>query len=205
MSVCAQSCPTLCDPKDSSPPCFSVHGIFQPRILEWVAISLSKRSSWPRDWTHISCVLHCTILEVPKRYYKMNTLKAFDNITIITMHVIESPSIWLTQLVGKYCLWSFSNNPLFGGWLKVNINFVYRIGKDLNMIIFSAGKSVTGHSYKLTVGCKLTNFSEKLPPRFRSSASQHFWGGISLPLYFFDELSICPFFLRLVTFLITEM
>ena len=35
----AQSCPTLCDPMDRSPPGFSVHGILQARILEWVAIS----------------------------------------------------------------------------------------------------------------------------------------------------------------------
>ena len=34
----------------------SVHGIFQARILEWVAISFSKGSSWPRDWTRISCI-----------------------------------------------------------------------------------------------------------------------------------------------------
>ena len=33
-----------------------VHGIFQARILEWVAISHSRGSSWPRDWIRISCV-----------------------------------------------------------------------------------------------------------------------------------------------------
>ena len=36
-----QSCPTLCDPMDSSPPGSPVHGILQARTLEWVAISLS--------------------------------------------------------------------------------------------------------------------------------------------------------------------
>ena len=36
-----QLCPTLCDPVDSSPPGSSVHGIFQARILEWVAIAFS--------------------------------------------------------------------------------------------------------------------------------------------------------------------
>ena len=36
-----QSCPTLCDPIDGSPPGSSVHGILQARILEWVAVSLS--------------------------------------------------------------------------------------------------------------------------------------------------------------------
>ena len=37
-----QSCPTLCDPMDCSPPGFSVHGILQARTLEWVAISFSS-------------------------------------------------------------------------------------------------------------------------------------------------------------------
>ena len=45
----AQSCPTLCDPVDCSPPGFSVHGILQARILEWVAISFSRGSSWTMD------------------------------------------------------------------------------------------------------------------------------------------------------------
>ena len=35
-----QLCPTLCDPIDSSPPGSSIHGIFQARVLEWVAIAL---------------------------------------------------------------------------------------------------------------------------------------------------------------------
>ena len=51
-----QSCPTLCDPMDCSPPGSSVHGILQARILEWVAMPSSRRSSQPRDWNHISYV-----------------------------------------------------------------------------------------------------------------------------------------------------
>ena len=51
-----QSCLTLCDPMDCSPPGSSVHGILQARILEWVAISYSRGSSWPRDWTWVSCI-----------------------------------------------------------------------------------------------------------------------------------------------------
>ena len=45
IELAAQSCPTLCDPVDCSPPGSSVHGIFQARILEWVAISSSRGSS----------------------------------------------------------------------------------------------------------------------------------------------------------------
>ena len=51
----AKSCPTLCDPIDCSPPVSSVHGIFQARILEWIAISFSRESSQPRDQTHVPC------------------------------------------------------------------------------------------------------------------------------------------------------
>ena len=43
----AQSCLTLCDPMDCTPPGFSVHGILQARILEWVAISFSRGPSNP--------------------------------------------------------------------------------------------------------------------------------------------------------------
>ena len=52
--ACAQSCPTLCDPTDYSLPGSSVHRISQARILERVAISFSRGSSWPRDPTRIS-------------------------------------------------------------------------------------------------------------------------------------------------------
>ena len=52
-----QSCLTLCDPMDCSPPGSSVHEILQGRILEWVAMTSSKGSSWPRDRTHVS-LLH---------------------------------------------------------------------------------------------------------------------------------------------------
>jgi len=47
----AQSCLTLCDPMD-----YSVHGILQARILEWVAFPFSRGSSQPRDRTQVSSV-----------------------------------------------------------------------------------------------------------------------------------------------------
>ena len=53
-----KSCPTLCDPIDSSlaDRGSSVHGISQARLLAWVAISFSRGSFQPRDRTHISCI-----------------------------------------------------------------------------------------------------------------------------------------------------
>ena len=62
--VHAQLCLTLCNPMDCSPPGSSVHGTLQARIVEWVAISFSGGSSWPRDGTHIpwvSCISRCIL------------------------------------------------------------------------------------------------------------------------------------------------
>ena len=46
-----QSCLTLCNPMD-----YTVHGILQARILEWVAVPFSRGSSQPRDWTQVFCI-----------------------------------------------------------------------------------------------------------------------------------------------------
>ena len=51
-----QSCPTLCDPMDCSPPGSSAHVIFQVKILECIAMPSSRGSSQPRYQTHISYV-----------------------------------------------------------------------------------------------------------------------------------------------------
>ena len=71
MSKIVQSCPTLCDPMDYSPLGSSVHGIFQEGILEWVAISFSRRSSRPRDWTRVSCIVgrHFTVWATREVHY----------------------------------------------------------------------------------------------------------------------------------------
>ena len=53
-ALVAQLCPTLSDPVDCSPPGSSVCGILQARVPEWVAISFSRGSSWPRDQTLVS-------------------------------------------------------------------------------------------------------------------------------------------------------
>ena len=70
----AQSCLTLCNPLDCSPPGCSVHGMFQARILEWAAISYSRGSSQPRDQTcisYISCIAGTFFTTEPLRKPKM--------------------------------------------------------------------------------------------------------------------------------------
>ena len=51
-----QSCLTVCNPVDCSPPGSSVHEILQAWILEWVAMPFSRGSSWPKDGTQVSCI-----------------------------------------------------------------------------------------------------------------------------------------------------
>ena len=55
-SLVTQSCLTLWDPMDYSPPDSSVHGILQARVLERVAMPSSRGSSQPRDWIQVSCI-----------------------------------------------------------------------------------------------------------------------------------------------------
>ena len=62
-SEVAQLCWTLCNPMDCSLPGFSIHGILQARVLEWVAISFSKGSSRPRDGTRVS--------RIPGRHFNL--------------------------------------------------------------------------------------------------------------------------------------
>ena len=55
--LAVQSCLTLCSHIDCKPSGSSVHRISQARILEWIAISFSRGSSWSRDQIHISCIV----------------------------------------------------------------------------------------------------------------------------------------------------
>ena len=68
-SEVTQSCLTLCDPRDCSLPVCSVHGIFQARVLEWVAISFSRGSSQPRDWTLVSHIAGKYFIQKPQAFF----------------------------------------------------------------------------------------------------------------------------------------
>ena len=66
--------PLFVTPWTVAPPGSSAHGIFQARMLEWIAISFSRESSWPRDQTHVSWIgtwilYHWTTWEAPSRSY----------------------------------------------------------------------------------------------------------------------------------------
>ena len=90
-SEVAQSCPTLFDPVDCSPPDSSVHGTLQARILEWVAISFSRGSSQPRDWTRVSRI-------AGRRFNHWATREAHPSGPTLNILLFVKPSDSLGQL-----------------------------------------------------------------------------------------------------------
>ena len=82
-SLSAQSCPTLCNPMDCSPPGYSVHLILQARILEWVAISFSRGSSWPRDQTWVSRIAGRCFLTSEPPGKPLHPTQAFTNSRVL--------------------------------------------------------------------------------------------------------------------------
>ena len=93
-----QSCPTVCDPVDWSPPGSSVHEIFQARILEWVAISFSRGPSQPRDRTR-SPALQAGPLptELQEKPNTQNFHMSWMNSDLLTFHA--SACYWLCPVL----------------------------------------------------------------------------------------------------------
>ena len=88
-----QSCPTLCDPMNCSLWGFSVHGILQARILEWVAISFSRGSSRPRDWTQVSRIAgrRFTLWATRERYYQFTPFKSQEHWKFLGQRILQGP------------------------------------------------------------------------------------------------------------------
>ena len=81
-SEVAQSCPTLCDPMDCSLPGFSVHGIFQTRVLEWGAIAFSFRSI---EW----------LIYISTKFYKVCEGQ-YNSVTVLShLGLYDILAIWI--------------------------------------------------------------------------------------------------------------
>ena len=116
-SVSFQSSPTLCDPMDCSLPGSSVHGIFQARILEWVAIPFSMGSSRLRLQTWVSCIIgrFFTICSTREAHYgelyNYFIKSQFNNIKYIVSlsHSVMSETLWSQGLYSTrlLCPWNF--------------------------------------------------------------------------------------------------
>ena len=90
-----QSCPTLCDPKDGSPPGSPVPGILQARTLEWVAIAFSNAWKWKVKVKSLSCV---RLLATPwTAAYQAPLSVEFSRQEYWSGLPFPSPGIFLTQ------------------------------------------------------------------------------------------------------------
>ena len=103
-----QWCPILWNPMNCSPPGSTVHGIFQGRILEWVAIFYSRGSSWPRDRNCVSCIscigFFTTVLPGKPNIYKNIVL---SNKFVISNHLNQYISISICGLLYDTFLFCF--------------------------------------------------------------------------------------------------
>ena len=91
--LAAQSCLALCDPIDCSLPSSSIHGIFQGRILEWVATSFSRESSWPG--------LQIEVFVIAGRLFTI--WATGEGYSLMTMTLVPVPSI-MEQDIPVTCL-----------------------------------------------------------------------------------------------------
>ena len=108
-----QSCPTLCDPIDGSPPASPIPGILQARTLEWVAISFSKNvllpdPNPPTNRGHSTCSL-CFLLKILKSYFSL-TVRAGVGIGI--------------NLIGRVCMLTVKIKESLGWLTRGNTDFV---------------------------------------------------------------------------------
>ena len=125
MCVCAkllQSCPTLCDLMDRSPPGSSVHGILHIRMLGWAAISSSRGSSWRRGQSSSLCLLHWqadSLLLAPPRkpclldfllIIKPKSIEKLDS--ICSVQFLTKVSI-LFQKCFSYCTFVLTEHNIF--------------------------------------------------------------------------------------------
>ena len=83
----------LWNPMDCSPPGSSIHGIFQARVLEWVAISFSRGPSQPRDRTQVSCIAdrHFTLWATRKSSLLEKEMATYSSILAWNIPWMEEP------------------------------------------------------------------------------------------------------------------
>ena len=121
----AQSCPTLCDPMDCSLPGFSVRGIFQATVLEWVAISFSRGSSRPRNRTQVS--------RIAGRRFTLWTTREAHLVYLNTMK------------------WLFPKGRTFQLWVRIS-TYAYSVPNNVVLFIVELSECFMYSTYKFCYG-----------------------------------------------------
>ena len=126
-SEIAKSCPTLHNPMDCSLP-DSVHGIFQTRILEWVAISFSRGSCWPRDRTLVS-----------RTAGRLFTIWAIREAHNLRKYCLKENCIYVVSSPRKILSWNLCREGIFLNIMYPNVSS----DKELcNSVIFLSCNSI---------------------------------------------------------------
>ena len=181
MCVSHSACPTLCEPKDCSPPGSSVHGILQAKILEWVAIFFSRGSSWPRDWTQ---VFHIAV-----RFFTIwASREALKCIDITRWSVLKSD--WLYSLQPKMEKLSTSAKTRLGAdcgsdhelliaKFRLKFHYLKKVGKttrpfryDLDQIPYDYTVEVTNRFKGLDLIDNLKNYGQRFVTLYRRQWSR---------------------------------
>ena len=139
---CAKSRLTLCFPMDCSLPGSSVQRTSQARILEWVAISFSRGSSWPRNWTQVSCIAGRFFTDWTTREARVLTPSIISLILMLSSVLKTRSPSWIPVL---YLGWApkflspFKFSFVFLSWLCNWCFHVYRKGTQpyIYMYLFS--------------------------------------------------------------------
>ena len=116
-SEVTQSCPTLRDPMDCSLPHSSIHGIFQARVLEWIAISFSRGPSRPRERTQISCIVGRRFTVWATKFFKSHLLCNLFQCCFYTHHSTETTLAKITTTLIVESNDSFCNTHPKTNWL----------------------------------------------------------------------------------------
>ena len=148
-----QSCPTLCNPMDFSPPGSSVHGILQARILEWIVIPFSRGSSWPRDRTQVSCITD--------GFYQLSYQGRSKNTEVVSLSLLQR--IFLIQESNQgllHCRWiiyqlSYQGSPQHPYiYVKNRQHYLDNQGRECFAQNFNLS-FLFSHSYSSTASIKL--------------------------------------------------
>ena len=131
-----------CDPMDCSLPGSSIHGIFQARILEWVDIYFSRRSSQPRDWSQVSCIVgRCLTVWATKEVQIMTKAQV-----ALLNHNDEGHSIGTKHQIARQ-VWVFENHGTAITALNYQTQHFYSMIN--NWTVSWLSHSVLGFNYML--------------------------------------------------------
>ena len=136
---------------DCSLPGSSVHGIYQARILEWVAISFSRGSSWPKDQIHVFCIADALVIrkvqiKITLRYHFTSTngvmLFKKDRQYQVLLRTWETRPSYIS---GWNVKWYIHFGKHFDSFLKVKCSLTKWSSTSTPMNIFKRNENIGSH------------------------------------------------------------